>query len=32
MNEKLIELGIRKKTDKPVKCFFVNNMVGMSID
>ena len=30
INQELIELGIRKETDKKIKVFFVNNMVGKS--
>jgi hypothetical protein len=26
----LVELGIRKPTDKPVETFFINNRLGMS--
>ena len=29
MNDELIELGIMKILDNPIKCFFVNNKVGM---
>lgn len=30
INEELVELGIRKPTDKPVETFFINNRLGMS--
>ena len=30
INESLIELGIMKETDDPIKCFFIDNAIGLA--